>query len=285
MRPSKQVNNTIGGILAKAVKLFSIELFAFSFASNHLHMIVRAPAGTLSPFMQYLESNIARKVGRLHNWRDKFWARRFSAEPILDDGALIERLQYVLAHGPKEGLVEECSKWPGLTCLPELLHGVTRIFHWNDETGKYRASRRHGKRNPAEFLVPFRLEVKPLPVWEDLRTDERRKHVKKIIREIENRARTARAGKPVLGAKKVLQLSPHETPRDSTHSARPKCHASSIQSVGRYRTHYREIAALYHEASRRFRDGDESVVFPEYTFKPPLPYGWGNVGPPNASVA
>ncbi len=42
-----------------------------------------------------------------------FWERRYSAEPVLDDTALVGRLRYVLAHGVKEGLVERCAEWQG----------------------------------------------------------------------------------------------------------------------------------------------------------------------------
>jgi hypothetical protein len=53
--------------------------------------------------MQYLRANLSRKVGRLVDWSGGFWERRYSAEPVLDDEALVGRLRYVLAHGVKEG--------------------------------------------------------------------------------------------------------------------------------------------------------------------------------------
>jgi hypothetical protein len=37
------------------------------------------------------------------DWNGGFWERRYSAEPVLDDVALVGRLRYVLAHGVKEG--------------------------------------------------------------------------------------------------------------------------------------------------------------------------------------
>ena len=97
-----------------------VELFAFSFASNHLHLLVRAPRGNLSQFMQYLLSNISKKVGAIVNWRGSFWEHRYSAEPVLDEEALLDRLRYILSHGVKEGLVRHCEEWPGLSCLPDL---------------------------------------------------------------------------------------------------------------------------------------------------------------------
>jgi hypothetical protein len=48
-------------------------------------------------FMQYLRSNIAKKIGRLVNWHGKFWDRRYDAEAVVDDEASVGRLRYVLS--------------------------------------------------------------------------------------------------------------------------------------------------------------------------------------------
>ena len=90
LRPSRETYDVLGGVLARAVRLYGVEIFAFNFASNHLHLIVRAPRGNLPQFMQYLLSNISKKVGPLVKWRGAFWERRYSAQPLLDDAALLE---------------------------------------------------------------------------------------------------------------------------------------------------------------------------------------------------
>ena len=113
LRSSRETYDVLGGVLARAVRLYGVEIFAFNFASNHLHLIVRAPRGNLPQFMQYLLSNISKKVGPLVKWRGAFWERRYSAQPLLDDAALLDKVRYVLAHGVKEGLVRHCSEWPG----------------------------------------------------------------------------------------------------------------------------------------------------------------------------
>ena len=86
--------------------------------------------------MQYLRANLSRKVGGLVDWSGGFWERRYSAEPVLDDEALVGRLRYVLAHGVKESLVERSAEWPGLTCLPRLLSPARRVFQWLRERSR-----------------------------------------------------------------------------------------------------------------------------------------------------
>ena len=56
--------------------------------------------------MGYFNSNLAREAGRLVDWREKFWSRRYRAIVVSgEEGAQRERLKYVLSHGAKEGLV------------------------------------------------------------------------------------------------------------------------------------------------------------------------------------
>jgi len=54
----------------------------------------------------YFNPNLAREAGRLADWREKLWSRRYRAIVVSgEEGAQRERLKYVLSHGAKEGLV------------------------------------------------------------------------------------------------------------------------------------------------------------------------------------
>ena len=81
MRPDERVTAIIGGVLARAISRFSVDVFAVSFVSNHFHLIVRSANDKIPDFMQYLRCNIAKKVGAVRNWHGKFWDRRYDAEP------------------------------------------------------------------------------------------------------------------------------------------------------------------------------------------------------------
>jgi REP element-mobilizing transposase RayT len=113
LRPSKKLNELILGVIGRGLDLYpGVRLYVFKIASNHIHLILSAPdQKTLSRFMNYINSNIAREAGRLHHWKDKFWSRRYRAIPILDDESLMRRVRYVLSHGCKEGLVSNPLQW------------------------------------------------------------------------------------------------------------------------------------------------------------------------------
>lgn len=274
MTPSRAVNDRIGGVLARSLTLFKVEIFAFVFTSNHFHLLVRAHDGEMSRFMGYLQSNIAREVGRLVNWRGHFWERRFSAEPVLDDEAVLGRLKYIFAHGVKEGLVEKCRDWPGLTCLPELLSGARRLFSWVDRTTIGKLRRLGLSCRETDHSERYRLELAVLPQWRSLSQLERNQKAASLVAVAEHEGLQARAGKPALGALKVKSQDPHVRPRRLKRSNRPLCHASSRSMREWYRQTYRAFVSLYRQASELFRRGVLDVAFPRYAFRPPLPYLW-----------
>ena len=62
LRPSAEVNEVVGGVLARAVQRSAgnVRLHAFTFASNHFHLLVWARGAALAGFMQYLRANLSR---------------------------------------------------------------------------------------------------------------------------------------------------------------------------------------------------------------------------------
>ena len=65
LRPSAEVNEVVGGVLARAVQKSAgnVRLHAFTFASNHFHLLVWARGAALAGFMQYLRANLVPQAG------------------------------------------------------------------------------------------------------------------------------------------------------------------------------------------------------------------------------
>jgi len=80
LKPTEELRSIIIGVLAKAQKLYPVDLHSFVFLSNHYHLLLSVDnALQLARFMNYLNSNLAREAGRLFKWREKFWGRRYQA--------------------------------------------------------------------------------------------------------------------------------------------------------------------------------------------------------------
>ena len=72
LRPSPKTNVLVVGVMAKAIQRFDVKLYGLCFMSNHYHLLLSSKdAASLAQFMQYLNSNIAREIGRLHNWQPR----------------------------------------------------------------------------------------------------------------------------------------------------------------------------------------------------------------------
>ncbi|MBI5511378.1 MAG: hypothetical protein HY903_21680, partial [Deltaproteobacteria bacterium] len=183
--------------------------------------------------------------------------RRYDAEPVLDDDALVGRLRYILAHGVKEGLVARPEDWPGLTSIYEISAGDSRAFAWpgGDIDGHATTKRV--------------LRVAPLPCWAGDDEDSRKARVLALMRDIEAAACEERGGRPVLGARDVAAQDPHSKPASPKRSRRPQCHASTQAARDEYRAKYTAFADAYVEASAAYRSGRLDVEFPACAHRPP----------------
>jgi REP element-mobilizing transposase RayT len=276
LRPNEAVNDIIVGVLGRAQRKYPIRVCAYAFASNHFHLILDVDdALQLSRFMRYVNSNLARKIGRLVNWRDKIWARRYQAIVISSEEAVqVERLRYVLSHGVKEGLVERVSDWPGAHCAQALLTGEPVQGYWYDETQAYAARRRGEEFDRMRFATLETLTLSPLPCWKHLPEEKRRKLAADLIAEIEAEAATRRqrTGSQVLGASAIRRQHPLGRPKKSKKSPAPLFHAASQAVRRELYEMYGWFVAAFREAAEKLRAGDRMVSFPAGSFPPALPF-------------
>ena len=76
LHPSKRVNRAVLGVIARAQARYDVRIYSLIVMSNHIHMVISADTRrALVRFMTYVNSNIARVVGRLRNWPERFWGR------------------------------------------------------------------------------------------------------------------------------------------------------------------------------------------------------------------
>jgi REP element-mobilizing transposase RayT len=276
LRPSQKLKDIVLGVLGRAQRKYPVRACAFVFASNHMHLLLDVDnALQLSQFMGFVNSNVARKVGRLMGWREKLWSRRYQAIVISSEpAAQTERLRYVLAHGVKEGLVEKVLDWPGVHCAQTLLTGEAVQGYWFDQTQEYAARRRGEDVDPMRFATPEVLVLSPLPCWRHLSEEKRRELVAGLITEIEAdaAAHRQRTGSQVLGTSAVCGQHPFDRPKKSKKSPAPLFHAASKATRLALYAMYGEFVAAFRTASEKLRGGDRAAPFPAGSFPPALPF-------------
>ena len=275
LRPSPILRDLTLGVLARAARLYPVELHAFAFLSNHFHLVLTvASAQRLASFMNYLNSNLAREAGRLVRWREKFWGRRYQAILVSNEQeAQIARLRYILAHGVKEGLVGSPLDWPGAHCVSALLEGTALTGRWIDRALESAALRKRLPVTPDTFATVETLTLAPLPCWKDLAENERRCHVRELVEEIERegRSRERRTGQPALGRELVLRQDPRHEPDRLKKGRAPLAHAASRAAREALREGYRTFLGAFRHAAERLRSGALDALFPEGAFPPAMP--------------
>jgi REP-associated tyrosine transposase len=273
LKPSKKLNNLILGVIGRALYLYpEIRLHILVVASNHFQAIASTPdAKTKARFMGHINSNIAKEAGRLYNWKDKFWSRRYTAIAIEDDESLIDKFKYILAHGAKEGLVLRPGDWPGVNCVAALIRGKTLSGTWYDRSNYYRDSQKAKDCNLSDYTIEYDIPLSPLPCLADKTEEERTFVYRAILAEIENETQDRIRSTKVqpLGRKAVLAQDPHGRPRHSKKNPKPWCHAKDKKTRQAFKQAYKSFEAAYRLAADRLRQG-MSARFPEGCF-PPAP--------------
>jgi putative transposase len=275
LRPTPEVRDLILGIVGRAQRRYPIEIHALVFLSTHYHLLVTAPdALLLSRFVGYLNSNVAREIGRLTGWRDHFWGRRYQAILVSsEEAAQVSRLYYLLAQGVKEGLVVDPRDWPGVHCAGALLGEAELRGTWHDRSREYEAKRSRS-RSPAagEFTTQELVVLTPLPCWSHLDLAARTARVRELVGAIVEAGRVERCGRPVLGAKAVMAQEPASRAPAVEHRPAPWIHAATRAVREQYRAAYRLFDEAFQTAAEALRAGNRLARFPEGSFPSALPW-------------
>jgi REP element-mobilizing transposase RayT len=280
LRPSAPVADLCRGVLARAVRLYPVRIHAFTFLANHYHLLLTAPsASRLAAFMNYLNSNIAREIGRAVGWREKFWGRRYQAILVSpEQEAQVERLRYLLSHGSKENLVRRPADWPGATAIRSLLTGDPVVGSWVDRTASYLAHRQRRPFEPRNFVSVESFELAPLPCWNHLTREAHQARVAELVRGIEQETdrRIRETGREPLGRERLERQPPHQFPDRLKKTPAPLVHAASKPVRDAFRTAYRLFVHAFRKASEKLRSGRPLPslleLFPVGSFPPPGPF-------------
>jgi putative transposase len=276
LRPDAALNELVVGVLARARERYPVRIHALVFLSNHYHLLLSVEsAKRLSKFMGYVNSNLAREVGRLRRWREKLWGRRYQGICISEEEqSQVARLAYVLSHGCKESLVAEPGQWPGVHSVAALTCGEALKGRWYDRTKEYEARRAGKEPSRWEFATSYTLELDPLPCWAQLPEEDYRRQVQELVDRIveETAARHRAEGTEPVGARWVRRQRPHHLPAKLKRSPAPLVHAASKDARRKFRNAYAWFVLEYRRAAARLAAGKVDVAFPQGSFPPPLPY-------------
>lgn len=276
LRPSRDLNRLVAGVLAHALRSHRVKLHGAVFLSNHFHLLL-SPASVeeMSDFMRLVNRALSGEIGKLHDWSGTMWARRYSSIPVSDEPeAQIGRLRYLLRNSTKEGLVSSPCDWPGVHCADALMTGQPIEGVWIDRTRFHEAQKRGEGTTLEDFEEVLPLHFEPLPCWEHRDCSVWRGQVAELVHEIE--AETVemhrRNGTVPLGPSAILRVHPHERPAEENCSPKPMFHAVRCQVRERMTAAFAAFIECYSEAAKRLRSGVVRPEFPPNCFPPGMPF-------------
>lgn len=225
--------------------------------------------------MRDLNSSIARAVPRYTNHPGgRVFARRYSNEFLPGAPDIEEYFFYTVLQPVQDGLVPKISEYPGYNCFHDAVHGIKRKFkvvRWAEYNS---ARRRDPSLSKRDFTDTVTLQYERLPGYEHLSQKE---YANLMMRKLENRrlalnAERAKQGLGYVGRERLLELVPGTLPRN-TKTSTAKSHRPRVLSVCPIRRKdclewYFAIYFMFKECSRRYRQGELSVVFPDGTYPP-----------------
>ena len=275
LRPDTNLNLAVLEWLTRAQHQFpKLRILAVCVLSNHLHLVVHDQASQLAAWASYFLGNLARAVNRLRERSGACFERRYSAEPILDDEALVDRLVYTVTNPVTAGLCSRTDQWPGVVLFARGSRQEEIPVSWTDRDPERRErarARRRGEAPPGSetFRVESSLAIDPL-LTERGGSGDARLIAGIEARETELAAERRKAGLRPLGSARVLAQSWHAAPRHPKREPRPLCHAANPALRAAFRAAFRAFVDLFREASERLREG-VSIAFPEWSFPPGRP--------------
>lgn len=277
MVPRSELNEIIGGVIARYIERCRVDLYGYVVLSNHYHFVVSGPEGSLPELEENVNREIARRVNAYLRREGHFWGRRYDDEITITPVDALEGLLYVTTNPVKHGLVTHPKQWPGLSCYEQLMRNTEKTYyftHYTEYSAALRRARFTGEVvRKSDYQTAHTLKLKPIPIFEHLSRHERTEKLRQLIETRTSKLYRDRLDKGLgfIGRKAVLnQPIQGSFPREVSKSPRPICYTKDPVAKGIYKAENQIRKSWYKKASIKFRSGDYNAVFPPYCIKPPL---------------
>lgn len=260
--PQSKVNRLIGGIIARYQEILGIEIYAYCILGNHYHLLIKAPRGNADEFFENVNREIARRMNWMLRQEGQFWARRYSEQIVPTEADVLEAFLYINTNPTKHGLLEDSSRWPGLTSYKHSLKESHRRFSFT----MYSSPDGEPKK------TTHYLKLSPLPQFESLTRKQRAKKLRELLlkRQEELVAAREEQGLGFLGLEGILSQVPGAIPSNVARSPRPVCYTKCPKVLKEMRKQEAERRNCYAEASFLYRLGLPNYQFPQHCYLPPL---------------
>ena len=246
LRPDPVVNQIILYEVAKAAEAKGTSIHALIAMSNHLHIGLTDPKGSLSDFMCEAIGGISKAMNRYLGRKGLFWEpEKFGETKLLDEEAIERFVNYIWLNPVKANLVEKAEEWPGLRIGPEM---------WGRTLEVKKPEKVYGRKSKDVAKIKFT----PPPCYEDMNLEEAIQEMKDLIALEEKRYAMQRQqeGKKVVGAAAVKKINPFYTPEKTNANDKPcSMFAGDDELVEAAKKDYKDFVDRYRAKRERWVKG------------------------------
>jgi REP element-mobilizing transposase RayT len=258
LQPDEFTRSTFLYCLAEAAAKHEIDILGWMVMSNHHHVVVHDPGGSLPAFMARLHRQVALVMNARLKRRENFWSSdKPSAVHLVQSVDVFEKVVYTLANPVASNLVARAADWTGASSLAHM-------------GGPALVLRRPGLFFRAAGRLPESVELR---IWTppDWPGGERAwtAAIRARVRGLEDRARRLRRSSPSKGARLRSRKPPDARPRTTPRGTglRPEFACRDPQRRAEIVRERKSFLMSYLIARCRLRDGELGVVFPAGTYK------------------
>jgi putative transposase len=277
--PKRDVVRLFQYLLAVAAREFGVHVHEVLCMSNHFHILLTDVHGQLPDFMHYFDSLLARSLNACRGSRGSVFEKEYGLVIETDEDKVIEHAVDTLANPCADHLVRRSRQWPGFSTLPLQYGKAVRIERpkvglWKEDPVAKKRARPQRQSKPSRLPDVIEFELVRPPVCMELDDAQLREEIRRRLEERELALIEARrrAGKDVLGIRRVLAQRWDDSPREpeTMFDTKPRVAGKGwIEELQRIR----EFVAAHARARARFLAGKRDVVWPLGTWQMRVRHG------------
>jgi len=260
LRPDAFITQALVYCLAFAAQRFGIMVHCAVAMSNHWHLVVTDPNGTICKFITFAHAMVAKCVNVFRGrWEGMWSSQRCSVVRLETSEDVLDKILYCLFNPVDAELVRTGAAWPGMWLGPARFDGVVTATR----PGKFfRSTGRTPER--------LRLEITKPPGFEHLSDEQFAVLVEQRLKEMEDeKAAEMRAcGRRYLGPAGVLRQNWRSAPKNPAPRRTLDPHIAArdpdvrVQALSRLRQFWADHRAAYNA----WRRGRRRTRFPAGTY-------------------
>jgi putative transposase len=258
LKPTELTNRIFLYCLAVAAMKTGVSIHVVCVMSNHYHLEFTDPDGRAAEFYGWLHKYVAKAINASKGrWENLWSSEKTSVIPISSANDVLGKIVYTLANPVQAQLVADSGLWPGVWLFRKSHSMVIKrpeVYFRSDGT------------MPDEIQLtierPPQFAHMSQEAYEELVEEQLFRREQKIA------AKMAAKGQSFLGIRAVMGQGFTSSPKSKAprRELNPRVAAKSkwqrIEAIQRNKA----FLAEYHEARKRWKDGERDVLFPYGTY-------------------